>query len=259
VKLSACALLVALVSCSTSNDGWIGYTGTPRVEGKHPSIRMVEEVIHLRIGKGRMTANCLFTFKNEGNACTARIGFPDHDSDPYLDPKTGIRSIYTYFRSYVDGKRVQTKLVDAGKDYGWQVKHVPFGKGQVRKVRNVYEVGLGQLSLEGVAPRPPMTWQAEYVVTTGRSWKGTIGSTKVIVDLERSAPVKSPIKLVSWPNNNDPDKMTFWSKNRNAVMWSGFAPPKASRRRLVFERKNWEPSKDDDVTLRFGLWFRPND
>lgn len=259
MKLCSCALLAAIVAQALPNDGWIGFSGTPKIEGKHPSIRMVDEVIHLKIGKDSMTADCLFTFRNEGSACVARIGFPDYDSDNYLDPKTGIRSIYRYFRSYVDGKRVQTKLIDASEDMGWQVKHVRFAKGQTRKVRNVYRVGLGQLSINGRAPRPPMTWQAQYVVETGRSWKGTIGSTKVIVDFERSALVRSPLKAAKWPANEDPDNMDFWSKNRNTVIWGGFATPRVSGRRLTFERKNWEPGSDDDVVLRFGLWLRPKD
>lgn len=238
-----------------TNDGWIGYTGAPRIDGKHPTIRMVDEVIQLRVGKDSMTADCLFTFKNEGAACTARIGFPDHDSDPYLDPKAGIRSIYDYFHSYVDGVEIKTKLIDAGEDIGWQVKHVKFAKGQTRKIRNRYRIGLGKLTIGGGEKRIPMTWQATYIVATGRSWKGSIGSTKVFVDFEPSASVRGPIKLVPWKNGADSD--AFWAKNRSTVMWDGFATPKAAGRRIVFERKNWEPSTDaDDVVLRFGYWFR---
>ncbi len=121
MKLPLFVLSLVLFSGAVANDGWVGYTGAPRIEGKHPTVRMVDEVIHIRIGKTEMTADCRFTFKNEGNAASVRIGFPDHDSDPYLDPKKGIQSIYRSFKSYVDGKPVKTKLIDASEDMGWQV------------------------------------------------------------------------------------------------------------------------------------------
>ncbi|MBC8066617.1 MAG: hypothetical protein H7Y17_17435, partial [Chlorobia bacterium] len=119
-----------------SNDGWVGSTGAPRIEGKHPTISMVDEVIHIRIGKTEMTADCRFTFRNEGKAASVRIGFPDVYGNSEASDKP--RSVYKSFASYVDGKRVPTKFVTTSNPNNWQVKTVRFGRGQTRKVRNLY-------------------------------------------------------------------------------------------------------------------------
>jgi hypothetical protein len=249
-----CLIVGCIAAGGLTNDGWIGYSGTPRIEGKHPTIRMVSEVVHIKVERDSMTADCLFTFKNEGAACSARIGFPDYDSDDYEDPKP--KSIFSSFRSYVDGKPVKTSLAVGESFKNWQVKSVSFAKGQTRKVRNVYKVDLGQLTIGGGESSVPMTWQATYVVETGRSWKGTIGSSKVIFDFAGAEAVKSPIKLAKW-NQEDSDSDKFWKSHLSTVMWDGFAKPTVSGRQVIFERKNWEPkSDDDDPVVRFGYWFR---
>lgn len=261
MKLPTFILFLALTALGLPNDGWVGYTGAPRIEGKHPTVRMVDEVIHLKIGRDFMTADCRFTFKNEGNAASVRIGFPDHDSDNYLDPKKGIQSIYSSFKSYVDGKPMKTKLIDASEDMGWQVKTVKFGKGQTRRIRNVYSVELGKLALSGKwsSNREPRGLCGQYILSTGRSWKGNIGSTKIIVDFEKSSLVKTPIQVQSLLAHDLASNAARWEKNRGLVMWAGFAPPKVQGRRLTFERKNWEPNKDgdDDLFLKFGIYPRP--
>lgn len=259
MKLSALILLLLSAVHALANDGWVGYSGAPRIEGKHPTVRMVDEVIHIKIGRTHMTADCRFTFKNEGNATSVRIGFPDHDSDNYLDPKKGIQSIYNSFKSYVDGKPIRTKLIDASEDFGWQVKSVQFGKGQVRRVRNVYVLELNNLSLGGKwsSNQSPRGQGARYIVSTGRSWKGNIGSTKVIVDFEKSSLVKSPLRVQKLIDDELASDASRWDKNRGLVMWSGFAAPKVQGRRLIFERKNWEPKESDDLFLKFGIYPRP--
>ncbi len=260
VKSFLLFLLTLIGASALANDGWVGYTGAPRIEGKHPTIRMVDEVIYLKIGRNEMTADCRFTFKNEGSATTARIGFPDYDSDPYIDPKKGIRSIYKNFRSYVDGKAVKTKLIDSSYDMGWQVKHVTFRKDQTRRIRNTYKIKLGTLSLDGKWSdnQQPMAYCATYVLSTGRSWKGTIGSTKIIVEFEKTSLVKGHIAVREFPATELEDDASLLEKNKGLVFWSGFAKPQVKGRTLTFIRKNWTPKDDgDDLFLKFGIYTRP--
>lgn len=259
MKLPLFVLSLLLFSGAIANDGWVGYTGAPRIEGKHPTIRMVDEVIHIRIGKTEMTADCRFTFKNEGNATSARIGFPDHNSNAEAFDKA--KSVYKSFVSYVDGKRVPTRFVTTSNPYNWQVKTVRFEKGQTRKVRNVYRVQLGLYTLSGsLSGRPPMRHTADYIVSTGRTWKGNISSTRVIFEFEKTSTARAPITLAK-DNHNDKryGESSFWAKNRGLVLWSGFAKPRVEGRKVIFERKNWEPKDDDDVSINFGLFPRAKD
>ncbi len=98
---------------------------------------------------------------------------------------------------------------------------------------------------------------AQYIVSTGRSWKGSIGSTKVTFEFEKTSIIRTPITLAR-RNHDDKryDEASFWAKNRGLVLWSGFAKPRVEGRKVIFERKNWEPKDDDDISLNFGLFPR---
>lgn len=254
VKLSALIFLLCCATQAISNDGWVGHAGTPRIEGKHPTIRMVDEVIVIKIGAETMTADCRFTFKNEGAATTARIGFPDVSSNAESWEKA--RSIYRSFASYVDGKRVQTKFMTEANPENWQVKSVRFAKGQTRKIRNVYTLSLGILSLSGPGAQAPRTRQANYVLATGRSWKGLIGKSTVIFEFDKSSLARLPLRTAEWSSEEKFGNSAFWSKNRNLILWKGPVAPKVTGRKLTFVRTNWEPTEDDDIDLNFGLYYR---
>lgn len=221
---------------------------------------MVDEVIHLRIGKNEMSADCRFTFRNEGNATNVRIGFPDvyGNSEPGDKP----RSVYKSFVSYVDGKRAPTKFVATTNPENWQVKSVRFAKGQTRRIRNVYRVNVGLYTLNGhINRREQMRNIAEYIVSTGRSWKGNIGSTKVIFEFTKASTIRTPISLAENDYSNERQgEASFWMKNRGLVLWSGFAKPRVEGRKVIFERKNWEPNiEGDDPHLNFGIFPKPKD
>lgn len=256
VKLYVLILAATLSAVAWSNDGWIGHSGAPRIEGKHPTVRMAEETITIKIGRDTMTADCRFTFKNEGAATTARIGFPDVNSNAESFDKA--RSIYHTFVSYVDGKRTRTKFMTETNPENWQVKSVRFAKGQTRKIRNVYTLSLGILSLSGPGLRnqPPRTRMANYVLATGRSWKGVIGKSTIIIEFEKSSLVRPPIRIAKWTGDEKYDESTFWSKNKSLILWDGPAAPKVIGRKLTFVRTNWEPTEEDDINLKFGLYYR---
>lgn len=249
-------ILIALfATTSLANDGWIGYSGAPRIEGQHPTIRMVDEVIHLKVGGRVLYGECVFTFKNEGPACTARIGFPDYDSNRESDE--GLISTFRSFRSYVDGRQVSTKLVAGSQGSQWQVKNVYFARGQTRLVRNVYHLNLGRITLNGpsVQGREPIIWEAEYILGTGNTWRGKIGKTTIIVDFGSEAQIQSPIEPRKWPGNERAENSEYWIKDPRLVVWGAPSAPRvAGKRRLVFEMKNWKPDAEgDDLSLRFGV------
>ncbi|MBC8064468.1 MAG: hypothetical protein H7Y17_06540, partial [Chlorobia bacterium] len=119
---------------------------------------------------------------------------------------------------------------------------------------------LGLYTLNGsIQGREQMRNIAEYIVSTGRSWKGNIGSTKVIFEFTKASIVRAPITLGNDHNASDRyDEVSFWVKNRGLIRWSGFANPRLEGRKVIFERKNWEPkSEDDDPHLKFGMFPKP--
>jgi hypothetical protein len=73
-------------------------------------IRMVEESIHIRIGKEQSEVTCRFTFrsgKKEGDAKQV-VGFPD-----FIDKETDTGSIRE-MQTFIDGRKVEAK-----KQRGW--------------------------------------------------------------------------------------------------------------------------------------------
>jgi len=251
--VAASLILLAVSSSAFANDGWVGYSGAPRIEGKHPGVRMADELIRIRIGRDQMWADCSFTFKNEGPACIARVGFPDYDSHG-----EELRSFYSDFRSYVDGKRVKTTLVKGEEGTAWQVKSVPFRQGQTRVVRNMYRMQLGILSLNGPGKHgdPPRIQLAEYILSTGRSWRGSIGRSRVIFEFDRTSIIKVPIRAYPRSRENKFDDSSFWEKNNNLIAFGGPCEPKVSGRTLTFEKSNWKPTESDDISLTFGVYYK---
>jgi hypothetical protein len=121
--------------------------------------------------------DCTFVLHNTGKATSVLIGFPESGGGDIVVPKMGFR----YFRSYVDGKRVQVRVqeqrrdVDPGGYFRWYLKRVRFGAGQTRVIRNVYRAPLGAISTGHDF--------FDYILTTGASWKGKIGRSDIIVEL----------------------------------------------------------------------------
>jgi Copper amine oxidase N-terminal domain. len=105
------------------------------------------------------------------------IGFPESGGGDIVVPKMG----FEYFRSYVDGKRVQVRVQEQRRDahpggyFRWYLKRVRFGAGQTRVIRNVYRAPLGAISTGHNF--------FDYILTTGASWKGKIGRSDIIVEL----------------------------------------------------------------------------
>src|SRR5580700_4314088 len=153
-NLLVCALSAAALAGLTvragADDGGIAYGGSPRLLGSHPSISMAAEKVVMVIEQREVHTVCDFAFTNHGKACRVRMGFPDfgyqyepnegwEGMEPPPDP-----SIFTSFASFVNGKRVKTRLIRA-KQVGkhWHAKVVSFAAGQTVHVRDVYVQDFG--------------------------------------------------------------------------------------------------------------------
>lgn len=210
------ALTVALPMSWNDGSGSIGVGGTVGLrEGTHPTIRMVDEEIRVKLPE--RTVRVVFHFKNEGPATTALMAFPENG---YLGGQSlkekkqnASRSHFGYFRTYLDGQRMHPRLMKGGLDpeeemsyENWWVKKVPFAKGQTRTVVNEYRGG--EIWREAGSYRVGF----EYVLQTGASWKGgKIGRTRVIVDA-RDVRNNGPLEFAT---------TAAWKRSGRIYTWEG--------------------------------------
>ena len=113
--------------------------------------------------------------QNHGPADTVLVGFPD---ESHTD---GQGAAMSSFRSWVDGVEVRCDSVRAAVDvFGswtrWWTKRVYFAGGATRTIRDHYLAAPG-LTVDG-------TQSFEYILLTGASWAGTIGSADITVSLD---------------------------------------------------------------------------
>jgi hypothetical protein len=160
------------------NDGAVvGVGGVIKPMKNHPSIVLRSHMVKIKLTPEHADVDCTFVLHNTGKATRVLIGFPESGGGDIVVPKMG----FEYFRSYVDGKRVQVRVqeqrrdVDSGGYFRWYLKRVRFGAGQTRVIRNVYRAPLGAISTGHNF--------FDYILTTGASWKGKIGRSDIIVEL----------------------------------------------------------------------------
>ncbi|HVT10833.1 MAG TPA: hypothetical protein VHE55_01090 [Fimbriimonadaceae bacterium] len=266
-RLLLSGLLIAFIrGFAAADDGWIGYSGSPKLMASHPSVRMVSEVVRVTIHRQTADVVCDFVFRNAGSACDVRMGFPDYSGNRM--PGDANKSVFMSFKSTVDGKRVDTTLEPAkapedadfnakGWNSAFQVKSVHFGKGQTRRVRDSYQVRLGTVAIHGEVPGKgePAERIFSYIFSTGGSWHGSIGRAEMVITFADDAPIgKGKLALTKGPL--DYDKLWEWRvKHPHAVggAQSGFDPRGRTLRLL---KKNWKPTKRDDVELAVGMYYR---
>ncbi len=260
--------LATLSACATADDAAISYGGAAASLSTHPSVRMVRERVVLTIGEKHVDADCTFSFKNEGPACTVRMGFPDEGEGAYetqyyeelaaagdmgRPPRTF--SSFTNFRSTVDGKPASVELV-ADKDRNvarsWRVKEVRFAAGQTRTVRDRYQIRVGMAATSTDGGYLSLT---RYTLYTGASWKGSIGSAEVVVTFRRRT---MPARLRAVPIGKLTSGSAFsyakWDRvPKSNVYYSGFAFPSTSGSTLRFFRRSLEPTRKSDIALFFDF------
>jgi hypothetical protein len=190
--------LVSAVALANDGSGSLGVGGTVRPSrSPHLSVRLVEETIRVKLPEGRVRVE--FTFRNEGPATKVTMIFPENGYRAAEMPgyRSGKKSQFGYFRTWVDGKQAVATLRPQKADDGgeglayanWWTKEVSFGRGQTRHVTNEYQGGFDF--------GPPWTSMRgfSYVLQTGKSWKGgKIGKTTAVVDA-RDVYRNSPVEL----------------------------------------------------------------
>lgn len=198
--ITVMGLIVVCAGAASADDGFVNTVsgGSVILMEKHPTIRMVGEAVDIKLGangvkggwKWPAFVRCQFLLKNNGPATDATIGFPENltaDGDPPLPDK--IRG----FKSWVDDKVVDVKYTPAGKpdhddggrrDYdAWYVKEVHFEAGQTHRIVDVYSSWIGVSGGEG---QPSYQNTLTYILCTGSSWRGTIGSAVIRADLSEA-------------------------------------------------------------------------
>lgn len=252
-----CALLAS--ASSLLNDGGLTMGGTPTLLGEHPSVVMKSEVINIKVKSQTVTADCRFDFYNEGPACDVRMGFPDKGDgadDPYEAlseeewPTAKVESVFSSFRSWVDGKPVTCEPVK-GKNIGdvFQTKMIHFPAHSHVKVRDLYSVATGG----GVAPdgdgRCRLTG---YIVHTGASWKGNIGSSTIIFNFSPSTLPSGASVLYQAPHATKNVKFGQLKRPSRGVVCYGPVKPVLKGRTLTYSLQNWRPTPDDDIFVQWG-------
>lgn len=246
------------------NDGALSLGGTPGslagaslLPVPHPSVVMVKEVIRLVIGEETVDADCQFTFRNTGKACTVHMGFPDEgDGERVYFPDPGTKETgppqgqFTRFESRVNGEQVQTLAVRDKQNQSlvWHSKPVTFATGQTVVVQDKYAQQVGSQ----IAGHNGVYAKASYILRTGASWHSNIGSSEVLVSFRRKRPTY-PLEPRVIQYGSDEYEMRDWTSEDRRVYWSGFVIPTVidSGRTLRFYRQNWKPTNRSDVFLAF--------
>ena len=228
-------LVLGLAACALparADDGGIeNVGGAARLLTDQGHIRMLAETVRARVSQDSIEVNCEFTFVNHGPADTVLIGFPVRssgadvcgdcsDESMTIQPMTG-------FRSWVDGVEVEcTAMPDAEhtgeQEYAyWWTKSVPFAAGQTRVIRDYYIESPGYDSMDGRS--------FAYILETGASWAGTIGSAEIIVT------------------------MVGFSSSSIASMET---KPRIRGQELRWSFRNFEPGVDGPASIGFR-WIHP--
>lgn len=253
-RVHASIVVMALIVTAVADDSALSWSGAPQMLHGNTTVRMVSEKVVIHAGHEGAKADCTFVFHNDGPACDIRIGFPDRATGAYFEDfiaKDGPNPHPTFqelknFKSWVDGVPIKTKVTlaqDASKgDYGasWHEKVVHFPANQTVTIRDTYT----QPESGGILPSNMYLNIVEYVMSTGASWKGNIGSAEVDVHypgVKEALPYTggAPEKALAFAG---------WKQLKpGQVMYCGFANPQVENGTLIFKRANFKPTKESDI------------
>ncbi len=266
--LSSTWLLVFLgISTALADDGALFDLGAPRMMHGESSIRMVREYVHATTHRDYSHVYCRFVFKNEGPAANVRIGFPDGNEQGFEEGNERYPA-FSHFVSTVDGRVVRTRVEITKTEQiapTFHVKTVRFAKGQTRVIEDWYDCPFGG---GATSTKPAVDKEIfynscfQYTMESGASWKGTIGSA--VVEVEFLAKALSQPKLIPNSESINPRETTrIGPIPKNWVAWSAFAIPHLRGRVVRFSRRNFKPTKNDNVVLWFDWapyekshWYR---
>ncbi|MBI1755867.1 MAG: DUF4424 family protein [Fimbriimonas ginsengisoli] len=259
------APLVAMLA-ATFDDGFLVSGGAPRLQTNGTAtVRMVSEDIDAKISDHGVDVTCRFVFRNEGPACTVRMGFPDETPPPdnYSMDSSGRSRVYhglEGFRTTVDGRSVRTKIEATTTHFAcFHTKWVHFEAGQRHTVVDRYHHrmsgGVSAIASEYDPPeREPYCYlkQFEYILHTGATWKGPIGSVRITVKFDRKH-MPGQLRVMSEKElGQNAFNYPYWPiLDRAVVVYSGLPKPTVAGRTLVFETNNLKPTKQNDLELYF--------
>ena len=241
------------------NDGGLTMGGSPTLLKGHPTVRMESEIVKISVSNDEVVTDCTFVFRNSGAACDVRMGFPDRGfgaEDRYEDtsdedwPKVEARTVFNWFKSWVNGKPVTCELVK-GLKLGelYRSKMVHFGRNSRVVVRDRYAMSPGGGIVAG---GEAYSKETGYILHTGASWKGTIGKSTVIVTFAPGA-IKTPVSMQYTSNRlKSPSYFSKFKNSKQGVLCAGPARPTLSGRTLTFVKRNWRPTPNDDVFVQWG-------
>ncbi len=276
-------LLVISVFSVFANSG--GYTidgaGGAVVPVKNNSITMEKEFIYIDvIPEGfnyfRVEYDCIFHFRNKTDPTQeVLIGFP-HKYEIYMEQGEEYGDLYQEsernpvvkdFKFRVNGKEVKYEVYPAEANPAFtdvpaydyvHTAEVHFSPGEEKIIRNSFSMN----KIINCIPDPAMGSDEnksviDYILRTGASWKGPIGSSEITVTFhdrpENTYYVESNIKPDEISGNHD------WIVYR----FSNFVPDKDIRITFGFSRLSDDETikqittyfdKKDFDTVRFLLW-----
>lgn len=250
--------LVLFAATAYADDSDVSFGGSPRMLSGQTTVTMRSELVTVDIGPDHVHVDCSFIFKNNGPACTVRMGFPDDGrggADPSeREPGSPLKPTFSAFKSYVDGAPVDTSLVQDANNSGdlWHVKIVHFDSGQTVNVRDIYETEVGS-SVDTAPNYQGGTYQVFYVLHTGSSWHGNIGRAEIVVHMDRPTE-PPPYHLVSLKSLGNPDGYDIdWPKlPSEAITWRGPSTPTLDGNTVRFVREDFKPGYNDDLLLYFS-------
>jgi hypothetical protein len=257
ISLLFAALLVFVAPAAVADDGGISFGGSPHLLKGHATVAMKDEVVKMDIQEKVIKVDCKFLFHNSGPACTVRMGFPDEGlgaAEPYQgDPVPtgpGLKATFLTYESWVDGKKVPTKLVPTNdRSLYWHTKTVTFKANSDCVIRDLYTLPPGAQ----VTSENGMYQQTYYVLHTGASWHGPIGRAEIIVNFAPGV-VHAPIQLKAMNSLSDKSlEHLKWSElPEGTVIYEGPCAPKLDANNLRFVRANFLPTKSDDIHLYYA-------
>ncbi|MBW2532729.1 MAG: hypothetical protein JRI55_14655 [Deltaproteobacteria bacterium] len=216
-------LLAVMLASSRApaNDGRFGGNGAVVFPLKERRVRMVNEKVTIRFDQKAeekrrydrvWAAECVFLFENKtAEQIVVQMGFPNWCGDLNPDlPRCPVSAIKD-FRTWVNGeetkatlkkaalgmtgKAVDKRLLVEGGAFVWEVTFPPRGRVVVR---NSYRFGTTTTPGAEGGPRH-IHWrnhpvdkglpynQVNYIVTTGRTWAGTIGEADIKIEIPPDA------------------------------------------------------------------------
>ncbi len=251
-------VLLIISAAAQGNDASFGGDGATVFALKEKRIRMVKEtiVISRLADKSAWKADCEFVFENTTNQkVTVKMGFPDWFLNWGEEPSMWALKDFT---AVVDGQSVKTTHAEVKKGlpdqkrleyngaYTWPVVFAPKAKINVKNTyvftgfssmgpfdgcMNARDSKIAKDLFWKNSKQKPNGWDFEncscsvisYIVTTGRTWGGSIGEADIKIQLDEEY---LPHTVVVYPQ-----------------------PTRVSNGWIQWQFKNWKP--ESDLTVMF--------